>query len=173
MNKLLLLFLLLVVTCPLSAQTFDYPHFEYSNKTVSHNYFDNQKPFQLSFAPLKFNNQNKNNPETSIWVELGYITAMETVFTGMSYLASRDNDYGPAIAGGFDLFMGGAGIGNIAANESKLLKTGYILISAGFLTKSLYNFKLGKDHSQKKRFWTNFVGFNVLVFTGYFLDTLK
>lgn len=114
-----------------------------------------------------------NNSQTSIWEEMGYILAMETVFTGSSYLASRKNGYAPAIAGGFDVFIGLAGLKNASKQKSGIKKTGHYLISAGFIAKSLYTFRFGKNHSSNARFLTNFIGFNVLVFTGYFLDTLK
>lgn len=111
--------------------------------------------------------------QTSIWVELGYVSAMEALFVGTSYLGSRRSRWGPAIAGGFDLFMAGAGLVAAPHRTSKIARIGHYLISVGFLGKSLYNFWGGQDHSTCTRFLTNFAGLNVLVFTGYFLDTLK
>ena len=112
------------------------------------------------------------NSQTSVWTETGYVLAMETVFTGMSLLGSRQNGWGPAITGGVDLFFAVAGLENGSRKESGVQKTGHYLISAGFAAKALYNFRLGRDHSSNAQFWTNFVGYNVLVFAGYFLDTL-
>lgn len=111
--------------------------------------------------------------KTSLTTELGYILAMETCFTGMSYLASRGNPYMRAIAGGFDLFMGTAGLANAGHQKTEGKKIGYYLLTAGFLAKSLYNFRLGKNHTSKTRFLVNFVGYNVLVFSGYYLDSLQ
>lgn len=111
--------------------------------------------------------------QISILEELGYILAMETVFTVMSFFASREQWYGHAITAGFDLFMGFAGLENASYKESTIQSNGHYMISAGFFAKSLYNLWFGKKHDKKVRFWTNFVGYNVLVFTGYFLDTLN
>ena len=57
--------------------------------------------------------------KTSLTAELGYILAMETCFTGMSYLASRGTPYVRAIAGGFDLFMGTAGLGHAGHQKNR------------------------------------------------------
>lgn len=114
----------------------------------------------------------KDSPQTSLLQEIGYILAMEIVFTGMSYLASRENRTGPIIVGCFDVFMSIAGVHNATLQESSLNSVGYYLLSAGFLAKSLYNFRYGKSDSAKDRFVTNIIGFNVLVFSGYYLDSL-
>ena len=111
--------------------------------------------------------------QSSVLEELGYILAMETVFVGMSYLASRKQVYGPIATAGFDLFMGFAGLNNASYQEAGIHEVGHYLISAGFFAKSLYNFKLSKDQSQKTRFLINFTAYNILVFTGYFLDSLR
>lgn len=112
------------------------------------------------------------NSQTSVWTEMGYVLAMETVFTGMSLLGSRQNGWGPAITGGADLLIAGAGLENASGKDPGVQKTGHYLISVGFAAKSLYNFRLGRDHSSNAQFWTNLIGYNVLVFVGYFLDTL-
>ena len=114
------------------------------------------------------NSETQVLSQSSVLEELGYILAMETVFVGMSYLASRKQVYGPIATAGFDLFMGFAGLNNASYQE-----VGHYLISAGFFAKSLYNFKLSKDQSQKTRFLINFTAYNILVFTGYFLDSLR
>ena len=108
-----------------------------------------------------------------MWAELGYVSAMEAFFLGMSYLGSRRNRWGPAIAGGVDLFIAMAGMVGAPHRASAIAIIGHYLISVGFVGKSLYNFWIGQGHRSGTRFWTNFVGFNILVFTGYFLDTLK
>ena len=112
------------------------------------------------------------DPGSSVWAEVGYVLAMETVFTGMSFLGSRPNRWGPAVTGAFDLFMAGAGVNGASHKEPGIQKTGHYAISAGFAAKSLYNLYWGRDHSSSAQFWTNLVGYNVLVFFGYFLDTL-
>lgn len=155
MTKLLALFVVLG-TAPLSAQRNDYsPHGHLSGSADGH----------LSVL-------TDGNSQSSIWQEMGYVLAMETVFIGMGFLGSRQNGWGPAVTGGFDLVMGVAGLGNASLKESGVQKTGHYLVSAGFAAKSLYNFHFGKEHSEKVRFWTNVIGYNVLVFAGYFLDTL-
>ena len=111
-------------------------------------------------------------PPPSFWEEAGYVLAMETAFTGLSLLGSRENGWGPAITGGFDLVIAVAGLENASQKESGIQKTGHYLVAAGFVAKSLYNFHLGKDHSGGTRFWANLIGYNALVFFGYFLDTL-
>tara|TARA_B100000315_G_C14595953_1_gene599325 strand:+ start:8235 stop:8624 length:390 start_codon:yes stop_codon:yes gene_type:complete len=111
--------------------------------------------------------------QSTVLEEMGYVLAMEIVFGGMSYLATQEQWYGPAITGGFDLFMGLAGLENAGIKESGTQSVGHYLISAGFVAKSIYNFKFSKKHSKKFRFWANFIGYNVLVFSGYYLDTLN
>ncbi len=158
-----------------SAKTYNYfSPYGFTNSNVRQIMFEKHRTnFYPSYGLKAFSTSTDNNSQTSLWEEMGYILAMETVFTGMSYLASRKNRYGPAIAGGFDLFMGLAGLPNASKQESGIQKTGHYLISAGFVAKSLFNFQFGKNHSKNARFLTNFIGFNVLVFTGYFLDTLN
>ncbi len=114
-----------------------------------------------------------SNAQPSALEEAGYILAMETVFTGMSYLANQKKYYGHFLTGGFDAYMGFAGIKNAFHKESGIVRIGYFVLSAGFFAKSLYNFHFSKDNSGKTQFWTNFIGYNVLVFSGYFLDTLE
>lgn len=159
----------------LSAKISNYfPPYGYTISNVRQNILEKHRiNFYSSYSQKSFSTLTDNNFQTSIWEEMGYILAMETVFSGMSYLASQKKGYGPAIAGGFDLFMGLAGIQSASKQKSGIQTTGYYLISTGFITKSLYNFRFGKNHSTKARFLTNFIGFNVLVFTGYFLDTLN
>ena len=111
--------------------------------------------------------------QVSLLKELGYVLAMETVVGALSYAASLDQWYGPVIAGGFDLFMGYGGYENASYKELEVQRIGYYLICAGFVAKSLYNFHFGKKHDRKVRFWANFIGNNLLIFSGYFLDTLK
>lgn len=202
MKKMILLFLLLLGTEPLPAQVsndyssyrfteshFFYKHtpkllsppkysyyspYGYTTSNFGQNIFNkNQSNFYRLYSLKDFNASTDTKSKTSFWVELGYVMAMETVFTGMSYLASREKSYGRTIAGGFDLFMGFAGISNASHQKLQIQKTGHYLIAAGFIAKSLYNFHFGKKHKTNTKFYTNFISFNVLVFTGYYLDTLK
>jgi hypothetical protein len=48
-----------------------------------------------------------------------------------------------------------------------------MIISAGFAAKGAYTAHYGKNDSDKKRFWTNFITFNTLMYSGYLLDTLS
>jgi len=159
----------------LSAKIYNYfSPYGYTKSNVRQNIFEKHRiNFYPTYSLKDISTSTDNNSGSSIWVEMGYILAMESVFTGMSYLGSRKNGCGPAIAGGFDLFMGLAGIRNASKQELGIQTTGHYLISAGFVAKSLYNFRFGKNHNTKTRFLINFIGFNVLVFTGYFLDTLN
>lgn len=111
-----------------------------------------------------------DDEKPSFWVEAGYVVAMETVFTGMSFLASRDDGRVRAVTGGFDAFMGVAGLGNAVVKKPRVQRVGHFLIATGFIAKAAYNFGLSRNHSRRQRFLTNYVGFNVLVFTGYYLD---
>ena len=119
------------------------------------------------------NSETQVLSQPSVLEELGYILAMETVFVGMSYLASRKQVYGPIATAGFDLFMGFAGLNNASYQEAGIHEVGHYLISAGFFAKSLYNLKLSKGQSKRTRFLINFTAYNILVFTGYFLDSLR
>ena len=160
---------------PFSAKIYNYHSpYGYSKSSVRQNIVEKHgTKFDPSYSLKAFSTSTGNNSQSSLWEEMGYVLAMETVFTGMSYLGSRKNTYGPAIAGCFDLFMGLAGLQNASKQKSGIQTTGYYLISGGFIAKSLYNFRFGKSHSKNTRFTINFIGFNVLVFTGYFLDTLN
>lgn len=110
--------------------------------------------------------------KTPLLVELGYITAMEVTFAGLSYLSSRDHWAGRTVTGGADVLMGVAGIGNAFAQDATLNQLGYFALSAGFFAKALYNFGVFGEYSTKERFNTNFIGYNILVFSGYYLDSL-
>lgn len=111
--------------------------------------------------------------QSSVLEEAGYILAQQTAFTGMSYLANKENYYGHIIVGALDLFFAYAGIQNGLHKDLHIQKIGYFLLSAGFAAKSAYTLHYGKDHSDKTRFWTNFAAYNVLVYSGYYLDTLS
>ena len=158
-----------------SAKIYNYHSLSgYSKSSVRQNIFEKHgTKFYPSYSLKAFSTSTENNSQSSLWEEIGYVLAMQTVFTGMSYLGSRKDTYGPAIAGSFDLFMGLAGLQNASKQKSGIQTTGHYLISAGFIAKSLYNFRFGNNHSKNTRFMINFIGFNVLVFTGYFLDTLN
>ncbi len=111
--------------------------------------------------------------QSSALEEAGYILAQQTAFTGLSYLANKENYYGHIIVGAFDLFFAYAAIENGLHKDLQLQKIGYFLLSAGFATKAAYNMHYGKDHSDKTRFWTNFIAYNVLVYSGYYLDSVS
>lgn len=133
---------------------------------------------QHTFTPMfqlkhDAGNGNGKNTKTPIWQELGYILAMETVFTGLSYLARKDNGWGPAVTIGFDAAMAVAGFVAAPHRGSDIQTMGHYVIAAGFAAKSLYHFRFAKNHSKKVRFWASLAAYNVLVFSGYYLDTLK
>ena len=110
--------------------------------------------------------------ETSLLQELGYISAQQLVFVGLSHLSRKESGAGPLIVSGLDLFFSGAGLMNIAPQKTTLKKIGYLTISTGFMAKSYYTLKAGSNHSEKQRFWINYLSYNVLVYTGYLLDEL-
>jgi len=105
--------------------------------------------------------------------ETGYILAQQVAFTGLSVLANKENMYGHLIVGCFDLFFSYAGMQNGFHKELKSQQIGYYLLSAGFAAKAAYTMHYGKEHSDKTRFWANFLAYNILVYSGYFLDSLE
>lgn len=111
--------------------------------------------------------------QSTMMEELGYISLQQVTFGGVSYLASQDKWYGKQFAGGFDAFMGVAGIQNAMVQEPGIHSIGYYFLSAGYFAKSFYNFKYAGDRSSKEVFWVNYLGYNLLVYFGYFLDSLK
>lgn len=175
MKKTILLFVLLLGPELLSAQISKdlSPYFQTKSNIRQYLLGKHTTNSYYSYNQKALFNSPDTMTQTSVLKEMGYILAMETAFSGMSYLASQENGYGPAIIGSFDIFMGLAGLKNALRQESGIRRTGYFLLSAGFIAKSLYNFRFSKNHSKNTRFGTNFIGFNVLVFTGYYLDSLK
>jgi len=121
---------------------------------------------------IQFNSDDNSKLKTTLLQELGYISMQQVVFVGVSHLASGGWQYGPFLAGGFDAFMGVAGFQNVKHKETKTQKWGYYLLTLGFLAKSAYNFHYGKNSTNKSQFWVNYLGYNVLVYFGYYLDSL-
>jgi hypothetical protein len=111
--------------------------------------------------------------QSSIAEEAGYILAQQVAVTGLSYLANQEKIYGHLIVGALDLFFAFAGVQNGFVKEKNIQKIGYMVISAGFAAKGAYTAHYGKNDSDKKRFWTNFITFNTLMYSGYLLDTLS
>jgi len=111
--------------------------------------------------------------QSSIAEEAGYILAQQVAVTGLSYLANQEKIYGHLIVGALDLFFAFAGVQNGFVKEKNIQKIGYMVISAGFAAKGAYTAHYGKNDSDKKRFWTNFIAFNTLMYSGYLLDTLS
>jgi len=111
--------------------------------------------------------------QPSILEEAGYILAQQAAFGGLSYLATKENVYGHLIVGAFDIFFAVAGIQNGLHKELGVQQIGYYLLSSGFLAKAGYTLHFGKNQSDKKQFWVNYVAYNVLVYSGYFLDSLS
>lgn len=111
--------------------------------------------------------------QSTLKEEAGYILAQQIAVTSLSYLANQEKVYGHLIVGALDFFFAFAGVQNGLIKEKKIQQFGYFLLSAGFAGKGAYTAHYGRSQSDKKRFWTNFVAFNVLMYTGYFLDTLS
>lgn len=125
---------------------------------------------QNSSSPSKVIQQNK---EVTLIQEAGYILAMQTVFIGTSILSSKKKLYGHVLVSGFDLFMSLAGIKNASNKQLDIQRNGYYLLGLGFLSKSIYNTGLiNLNHSSKTKFWINYISFNILVYSGYYLDSL-
>ncbi len=98
---------------------------------------------------------------------------MQTVFIGTSILSSKKKLYGHVLVSGFDLFMSLAGIKNASNKQLDIQRNGYYLLGLGFLSKSIYNTGLiNLNHSSKTKFWINYISFNILVYSGYYLDSL-
>ncbi|MBT4991386.1 MAG: hypothetical protein HOM94_06655, partial [Candidatus Marinimicrobia bacterium] len=111
--------------------------------------------------------------QSSTLEELGYISAMELTFAGMSYIATQDQWHGEKIAGGFDVIMAVGGLKNAAYQEPGIHTIGYYLLSAGFFAKAYFNIQMTEQRNSKEVFWINFIAYNALVFSGYFLDSLR
>ena len=103
--------------------------------------------------------------------ELGYVSLMETTFLGFSYLSTVNRcNY---IVSAFDLFIGMAGLSSNSKKSQKNYQFGYNLISILFLVKSLYNINNFGLKNHSSQFLINFTSYNILVFTGYYLDFLN
>ena len=124
---------------------------------------------QNSSSPSKVIQQNK---EVTLIQEAGYILAMQTVFIGTSILSSKKKLYGHVLVSGFDLFMSVAGIKNASNKQLEIQRNGYYLLGLGFLSKSIYNTGLINLNHSKTKFWINYISFNILVYSGYYLDSL-
>ena len=111
--------------------------------------------------------------QSTVAEEAGYILAQQAAFIGLSVLANKEKVYGHLIVGALDIFFTYAGIQNGLHKELGSQQVGYFLLSTGFLAKATYTMHFGKGHTDKKRFWINFVAYNVLVYTGYYLDSLS
>ena len=103
--------------------------------------------------------------------ELGYVSLMETSFLGFSYLSKFSR--GKYIVSVFDLFIGIAGLSSNSKKSQKNYQFGYNLISILFLVKSLYNINNFGMKNHSSQFPINFISYNILVFTGYYLDFLN
>ena len=103
--------------------------------------------------------------------ELGYVSLMETTFLGFSYLSTVNR--GNYIVSAFDLFIGMAGLSSNSKKSQKNYQFGYNLISILFLVKSLYNINNFGIKNHSSQFPINFISYNILVFTGYYLDFLN
>ena len=94
---------------------------------------------------------------------------METSFLGFSYLSKFSR--GKYIVSVFDLFIGMMGRSSIKTQKN--YQFGYNLISILFLGKSIYNINNFGIKNHSSQFSINFISYNILVFTGYYLDILK
>ena len=103
--------------------------------------------------------------------ELGYVSLMETTFLGFSYLSTVNR--GNYIVSAFDLFIGMAGLSSNSKKSQKNYQFVYNLISILFLVKSLYNINNFGIKNHSSQFPINFISYNILVFTGYYLDFLN
>ena len=103
--------------------------------------------------------------------ELGYVSLMETSFLGFSYLSKGNK--GKYIVSVFDLFIGMAGLSSNPKKSQKNYQFGYNLISILFLGKSIYNINNFGIKNHSSQFPINFISYNILVFTGYYLDFLN
>ena len=96
---------------------------------------------------------------------------METTFLGFSYLSTVNR--GNYIVSAFDIFIGMAGLSSNSKKSQKNYQFGYNLISILFLVKSLYNINNFGLKNHSSQFLINFTSYNILVFTGYYLDFLN
>lgn len=128
-------------------------------------------PFLSTQSP-QFTLPQPSDQQTPILHEIGYIAAQQVAFTGLSYLASREKGYGPIIVGAFDAIMGTAGAFTATGDQSPTVKLGYLALSIGFYSKSYYVLSAGKEDSINRKFLTNYLAYNALIYLGYYLDSL-
>ncbi len=143
---------------PSSISLFQYSSFGNKQKTLGH----------LNIVKSQENKQE----ETPLTHEIGYILAQQIAFGGLSYLASRKSGYGPYISGGFDVFIGGVGALNLMSQIYPKLQIGYAAITLGFFAKTAYTFKWSISHTVKEKFWASYLAYNLLIYFGYYLDSL-
>jgi len=79
--------------------------------------------------------------QSSTLEELGYISAMELTFAGMSYIATQDQWHGEKIAGGFDVIMAVGGLKNAQAKSQEYIRLDIIYYRQDFLLRPTSIFK--------------------------------
>ena len=88
---------------------------------------------------------------------------------GANKTSTLKNDGHYAI-GGFDTFMAYSGFMQALARHQEVPEyRGMFLIATGFLLKSIYNLQSAKIDDKNRLFWTNFIAYNLLVFSGYYI----
>lgn len=108
--------------------------------------------------------------QSTILEEVGYILAMEATFVAMSLASTQDDYYGHYVVGGFDSFMAYSGVMHALVRYEEVPEyKGMFLIATGFLLKAIYNFQSAKIEDKNKLFWINFISYNFLVFSGYYI----
>jgi len=172
MKKGLLLFLLLAASHGPAQSTSPLRFYSNTSSYANHNSFARHllKPV-TPHAFRELQTTPDSGKTTSLWIEMGYILAIESALGGLSYLASLKSRWGRYTTGGFDLMMGVAGIlgSQDPANSDSFA---YYLLISGFFVKAIYNFLPPDSYSPRDRFWTNLIGLNILIFSGYYLDSL-
>ena len=129
-----------------------------------------QDSTNIKYQPKHTELINRKN-EINWLKELGYVSLMETSFLGFSYLSKGNR--GKYIVSVFDLFIGMAGLSSNPKKSQKNYQFGYNLISILFLGKSIYNINNFGIKNHSSQFPINFISYNILVFTGYYLDFLN
>ena len=129
-----------------------------------------QDSTNIKYQPKHTELINRKN-EINWLKELGYVSLMETSFLGFSYLSKGNR--GKYIVSAIDLFFGMAGLSSNPKKSQKNYQFGYNLISILFLGKSIYNINNFGIKNHSSQFPINFISYNILVFTGYYLDFLN
>lgn len=125
--------------------------------------------FTLIFITSYVVAETSESHKTPLIQETGYVLVMELVFTGMSCLSASELKWGSEITGTTDLAFALSSFWQAGNSEGITGSEGFWLLGAGFLGKALINYTLDEKLESSTLFLVNFILYNVLIFSGYFI----